>query len=84
MNEIIRVDRSSKGEVVDLLYFKDGVQTVPKQKFTLSTSGKLIIYVYFESDNKWRRLISEGRNFKIQIVSQFLTKDFYKVRELIK
>jgi len=84
LTEHVRVERNSKGIIVDLLYLANGTVTVPPKKFTYANDGKLIVAVKFQEDGGWRRLIANGRSFRIERLSQFLAKDYFKVRELIE
>lgn len=85
MNEQIRIKRDSKGRPVDIIYLLDGKESIAPKKFVINNEDKIIIYVYFESDSRWRRLTSnKTHNYRVELVSDILAKDFFKVRELMK
>lgn len=84
MSEQVRIKRTTSGDILDVTYFKDGKESVPPKKFTLNIDGHQIFYVFLDEKDKWVRVSAHGNKHRIEYVNRFFTRDFFKVRELIK
>lgn len=86
MRDNIRLKRNSKGILVDVEYYLDGILSNPEKKLILTDNNKTVYYIYMKRNNRWKRIITthDSNHVRITSVSRVLMKDYLNARDLTK